>query len=366
LLYISHMHADHHLGAVLLLREWARLTRPLEPRPRLTIVGPARFWVWLEDYAGVEDLELDRVDFVSCRDIQISDPAAAGRALPAGRLEQTRDRVAKLKADLGLVDVATCSVIHCPWAYGVSFTHSSGWKLVYSGDTRPCANLITLGRAGDTRPTILLHEATLPDEFLQDAIAKRHTTGSEAVAMAVGMGAENLLMTHFSQRCLTLPRWKPSAVRAVKVNRYGYIAGGGGGGSGSSTPGSGLVSAEPETAAGDAPLDGPLSPVDTRAVKEALMRELGEPLSDASDGEDAATKQSLYGGLSIAAAFDMTAYSPADIQQHRTHVPRLRKALYKELTLFMTEDAAPSDADEADDTHQSAPKAKRQRSKGSK
>ncbi|KAJ2709446.1 hypothetical protein H4R19_004248, partial [Coemansia spiralis] len=367
LLYISHMHADHHLGAVLLLREWAQLTRTLEPRPRLTIVGPARFWIWLEDYAGVEDLELDRIDFISCRDIQFSDAAATGKALPAGKHELNRTRVAKLKADLGLTDIATCNVIHCPWAYGVSFTHSSGWKLVYSGDTRPCANLITLGRAGGTPPTILLHEATLPDDLIQDAIAKRHSTSSEAVAMAVGMGAENLLMTHFSQRCLEHPRWKPAVVQSVKLSRYGYIAGGRNDGSGSGTPGSGLASPESAgTGANDAPLGDPGSTaVDTKAVKAALMRALGEPLSDESDGDDVTAKQRPFGGLNIAAAFDMTAFSPADIQHHRANVQQLRKALYKELTLFMAEAAAPSDADEAEDT-QPAPKAKRPKSKGGK
>ncbi|KAJ1732836.1 hypothetical protein LPJ61_001861 [Coemansia biformis] len=373
LLYISHMHADHHLGAVLLLHEWARLTRALAPQPRLTIVGPSRFWVWLEDYTGVQDLELDRVDFVSCRDIQLADPAAAGKTRPKSRYDTLdRAKVDKLKTELGLVDISTCSVIHCPWAYGLSLTHSSGWKLVYSGDTRPCANLITLGRAGDKAPTILLHEATLPDELVQDAIAKRHSTVSEAVAMAVGMGAENLLLTHFSQRCLSLPRWKSNVVRSVKLNRYGYIAGGGA--SGNTTPVSGSNSAsisaattatpEPDAQAGGGPLDGLVSTDDTRAAKEALMRELGEPLSDESDTEDGALKGRPYENLNIASAFDMTVYAPSDIRQYRANVSGLRRALYKELALFIAEDKQASEADANEDASRRADAAPSPKAKG--
>ncbi|KAJ2784903.1 hypothetical protein H4R18_000828 [Coemansia javaensis] len=351
LLYISHMHADHHLGAVLLLSEWSRLTAPLDPRPRLTVVGPARFWVWLEDYAGVQDLGLDRVDFVSCRAIQIPEHApAAGRNNAGPRpSEQDAARIAALKAGLGLADVATCTVVHCPWAYGLSLTHASGWKLVYSGDTRPCANLITLGRAGGKTPTILLHEATLADELIADAVAKRHTTVSEAVAMALGMGAENLLMTHFSQRCLALPRWRESRVQNVKVSRYGRIAGD----AYDSGHGDGSPATDEVVPADDA---------------KAPPREPGDPApADESDADEEAqgTGNGFHGGLNIASAFDLSAFAPADIQRYREHAPRMKVALYREFARFMAEDAQAEDT-QTEDTQAKDMKAKGAQAKGTR
>ena len=39
----------------------------------------------------------------------------------------------------------TVPVNHVPNSYGVSITHKSGWKLVYSGDTTPCQRLVEAG-----------------------------------------------------------------------------------------------------------------------------------------------------------------------------------------------------------------------------
>lgn len=61
-------------------------------------------------------------------------------------------------------------VVHCPRAYGLVLTHKNGWKLAYSGDTRPCHSLIEEGL--DT--TVLIHEATLEDNLYNEALAKQH------------------------------------------------------------------------------------------------------------------------------------------------------------------------------------------------
>ncbi|KAJ1948904.1 hypothetical protein EC988_004984, partial [Linderina pennispora] len=273
LLYISHMHADHHLGAILLLHEWARLS---EPSRRLTVLAPARFHAWLNDFAGVQPLGLERIDFIDCQDARIDGRSSAARAL-----------LGQAKAALGLTELATCGVVHCPWAYGLAMTHQSGWRLVYSGDTRPCKSLVDLGRR--TPVTVLLHEATHSDDLLEDAIAKRHTTVSEAVAMAVAMQAENLLMTHFSQRCLALPRWSASAICSASVPRLGPL------------------------------VDGP-APMDYEGTQE------------------------LLGNLNIASAFDMSAYGPADIARYRKNAARLRQVLRNEIRALAAEEA--EDADE--------------------
>ncbi|KAJ2630588.1 hypothetical protein H4R22_002565 [Coemansia sp. RSA 1290] len=334
LLYVSHMHADHHLGAIQLLHDWSQQTAHMNPQPRLTILAPARFWSWLEDYSGVQNIGLHRLDFINCSDIRFADPSfeQAGKSNMANWFRAER-ALNKLKADLGLSDVSTCSVIHCPWAYGVSLTHSSGWKLVYSGDTRPCGNLVALGRAGDKPPTILLHEATLPDDLRQDAVAKRHSTVSEAVAMALGMGAENLLLTHFSQRCLTLPRWYHANIAQVKVSHYGILA-----------VNNSLAAGGNQTM--DSKMD-EFADMDSKAADEA-------ELSESSDFGDT---KGIMRNLKVASAFDLSAYGPSDIVRYKTNVAKLKRAMFEEMKLFIAEEDSEKSEEIPANTKKSSAKA---------
>ena len=41
----------------------------------------------------------------------------------------------------------TVPVDHCAEAYGLVLKHQRGWKIVYSGDTRPCQALIEAGKS---------------------------------------------------------------------------------------------------------------------------------------------------------------------------------------------------------------------------
>lgn len=53
--------------------------------------------------------------------------------------------------------------------------------------------------------TVLLHEATFDDELQGDAMAKKHSTTSEALGVGRAMGAQRVLLTHFSQRYQKIP-----------------------------------------------------------------------------------------------------------------------------------------------------------------
>lgn len=52
---------------------------------------------------------------------------------------------------------------------------------------------------------MLLHEATFDDDLMGDAVAKKHSTTSEAIGVGVAMGAKRVLLTHFSQRYQRIP-----------------------------------------------------------------------------------------------------------------------------------------------------------------
>jgi hypothetical protein len=77
------------------------------------------------------------------------------------------------------------AVNHCHGAHGLVLEHSQGWKLVYSGDTRPCPALVEAGRGA----TLLIHEATFDAELQRHATAKAHSTLPEALGVAKQMCA---------------------------------------------------------------------------------------------------------------------------------------------------------------------------------
>lgn len=79
--------------------------------------------------------------------------------------------------------------------------HTDGWKLVYSGDTRPCRALQEAGR----ECTLLIHEATFEPELIDHAKAKKHSTTEEALQVSARMCAYRTVLTHFSQRYSKVP-----------------------------------------------------------------------------------------------------------------------------------------------------------------
>ena len=78
----------------------------------------------------------------------------------------------------------------------VSLVFPDGFQLSYSGDCRPSKSFCEIGRGS----TVLIHEATFQDDMQGSAIAKRHSTVSEALEVGRQMGARTILLTHFSQR----------------------------------------------------------------------------------------------------------------------------------------------------------------------
>ena len=64
---------------------------------------------------------------------------------------------------------------------------------------------------------MLIHEATLEDELLEEAKSKLHSTTSQAIEIGQRMGAKFTLLTHFSQRYAKLPRLNASFTKDVGI-----------------------------------------------------------------------------------------------------------------------------------------------------
>lgn len=93
-----------------------------------------------------------------------------------------------------------------------SSTNCGNWEtswFCFSGDTRPSHSLIQACRKAtlsepSTRRFFLLHEATFEDAERDQANRKKHSTVCEALEVASKIGASRVLLTHFSQRYVSL------------------------------------------------------------------------------------------------------------------------------------------------------------------
>ncbi len=69
-----------------------------------------------------------------------------------------------------------------------------GRKVVYSGDTAKCDNMVKHAKGAD----ILIHEATCKHEMIEER--KGHTSALQAAKIAKEAGVEKLVLTHISRR----------------------------------------------------------------------------------------------------------------------------------------------------------------------
>ena len=60
----------------------------------------------------------------------------------------------KVKTQLGLKSLYSVLVVHCAHAYAAVLEGEAGWKVVFSGDTRPCDQLVAAAQDA----TLLIHE----------------------------------------------------------------------------------------------------------------------------------------------------------------------------------------------------------------
>ncbi|PIA64794.1 hypothetical protein AQUCO_00100337v1, partial [Aquilegia coerulea] len=249
-IWISHIHADHHTGLARILSLRRELLKGVSHEP-LLVIGPRQLKRFLDAYQRLEDLDMQ---FVDCRhtteaslasfesSIELrgnhSPPIDVHQSLVAqnsetslfargSRMQSYLNRpsspvdiamgleilrnLKKVLGEAGLEALVSVPVVHCPQAYGLVLraaerTNSAGkiipgWKLVYSGDTRPCPELIEASRGA----TVLIHEATFEDGMVEEAIARNHSTTKEAIDVGDSAGAYRIILTHFSQRYPKIP-----------------------------------------------------------------------------------------------------------------------------------------------------------------
>lgn len=196
-IYVSHLHADHHMGLIGLLkaRQWVT-------KDPAFVLAPKQISSWLSFYHKRFEPILDKLTLVHNDDLKL------GEHNNASSEKQTRIYTA-----LGAKDISTVRVKHVPNSFGIAITLENGYKVTYSGDTMPCNDLVELGNNSD----LLIHEATMEDELENEAKLKLHSTTLQAIDVGKKMNAKFTLLTHFSQRYAKLPRLPDELAQTVGI-----------------------------------------------------------------------------------------------------------------------------------------------------
>ncbi|KAG6543814.1 hypothetical protein Mapa_014654 [Marchantia paleacea] len=269
MVWISHIHADHHTGLARILSVRRQLLEEQGDFKPVLVIGPKQLKRYLDAYERLEGLGME---FLDCSQTTFEAESAASMAWdsspqdsgslgsatsgpisktttgllrPSATVKGPSDRRpgsgqlrnfwlqtgfnfqsgldeggrAKLKdtlSSLGLAYLVSVPVVHCPHAFGVVVVAEKrpndvggfqpGWKLVYSGDTRPCRALVEASRGA----TVLIHEATFDDAMEEEAVAKNHSMTKEAIETGLSAGAYRTVLTHFSQRYPKIPVFNES------------------------------------------------------------------------------------------------------------------------------------------------------------
>ncbi|KAG3025723.1 hypothetical protein PC121_g7047 [Phytophthora cactorum] len=184
--WISHNHADHHLG---LLRLLSSRVSTMEP---LLVIGPTPLQFWLDEYSAQDPTVRGKYSFVENYRFDESDSRSEEVESHA---EAARVR-AWLRETLNISQLECVPVKHALQSYAVVLTFVDGAKLAFSGDCRPSDKLAE--KAKDA--FLIVHEATFEDELTKEAKDKAHCTMAEAIQVGSQANARHLLLTHFSQR----------------------------------------------------------------------------------------------------------------------------------------------------------------------
>lgn len=194
--WISHIHADHHVGLPSLLAARTRLLG--SDCPPLLVIGPRPLRRALGAYASLEPMRFRYVEAAMTE-------AGAGKDERGPLPEEVSKALEEARKVLGLSVLESVRVVHCAHSFGLvlqsDHEEKKGWKLVFSGDTRPCDAMVEASKDA----TLLIHEATFDDSMIDEALAKKHCTTKEAVEVGAKAKAYRTLLTHFSQRYPKVP-----------------------------------------------------------------------------------------------------------------------------------------------------------------
>jgi ribonuclease Z len=229
-IFFTHLHADHFLGVIGLLRTLGLQAReePMDlwtPRGTEAILKQAvelgvervPFEVRINGIDAGEKVARNGYDVVPFK-VQHGGKAFGWAVVEHERLGRFNAQKAR---ELGIPEGPLWGKLHHGQPVeveGRTITPEDvvgearpGRKLVISGDTRPCQATREIAASAD----LLIHEATFGNDEADRAVHTGHSTAREAAEVAAAAGVLRLVLTHFSPRYADDPRWLEKEARAV-------------------------------------------------------------------------------------------------------------------------------------------------------
>ena len=216
-IFFTHMHADHLLGVIGLLRTMALQGRTESlrlwgPRGSRRVLKSAEAFGFERMTFPLEIIEVEAGQRIERQGYCITAFAVDHRGSASlGFALVEEDRKGRFNPDLarslGIPEGPLWGQIH----RGMPITlddgrviepsvlvgpQRAGRTVVITGDTRPCQATIDAARGAD----LLVHEATFGDDEAERAVETGHSTALEAAQVARDAGVERLVLTHFSAR----------------------------------------------------------------------------------------------------------------------------------------------------------------------
>ncbi|MEM2218383.1 MAG: MBL fold metallo-hydrolase, partial [Thermofilaceae archaeon] len=156
--FLTHMHMDHVSGLPTLLQLYA--------------------------LSGIKD-EVSIIVPLSCKDKLLT---FLNSLHVAGKLKLN---IYEIHADESLGSVKACKALHSTEALAYKI-FASNEKIVYTGDTAPCSEVLELSRGC----SVIIHESTLPPEKEELVKVLGHSTPRDAGRVAEDAGAKTLVLFH--------------------------------------------------------------------------------------------------------------------------------------------------------------------------
>lgn len=215
-IFFSHYHADHLLGVTGLLRTLGLQDRSAPvtlygPRGAQRILGAAIALGVERQKFPVEIVEVKPGDRLDRGEFAIEVFATEHRADTVGYVLAEATRLGRFHPErareLGVPEGPLWGRLHRGESVVLPDGRTvgpadlvgeprPGRRVVYSGDTRPCATLVEAARDAD----LLVHEATFGEDERARAVETGHSTAAEAARVAREAGVRALCLTHISAR----------------------------------------------------------------------------------------------------------------------------------------------------------------------
>ena len=213
-IFITHFHGDHILGLPGLLQSMSLHGR----ESKLTIYGPHGLdkvinAIYSLGYCAIEfPIEYIEIDsgiveesdeyVITCQKVKHNVPCLAYSIEEKKKPRFLREKAIELGVPVGPAfgklhngqEVEIDGKIIKPEQ--VLGEPRKGIKITYSGDTRPCEELIQLAKDS----TVLIHESTFISKDTSNAEEHAHSTSTEAAYIAKESNCKELILTHISTR----------------------------------------------------------------------------------------------------------------------------------------------------------------------